>query len=188
MLIDWLPLEMAAERLSDGLYAHLADDGSLTRRIRLCCPDSFEVSLIDHKTVSPNEQECALLGLQPGDRALARQVFLCCDRQPRIYARTIIGLVEKNRPLTGRIENLGGQSLGSILFRDPLARKREMQLAELSTDHAFFQGVELRGLISARKAWVRRSLYDYQGCDLIVYEAFINFPRTPSARLAGSVE
>lgn len=176
MKINWLSLSDALNLLSPAKYSHLADNGSLTRRVRNRCPDHFEVQLIDHKTVQLDTQEQKLLNLPDSAQALSRQVFLCCDQQPIIFARTIIGLVEKNRLLTDRITSLGGQSLGSILFRDPLAVKHQMHLACLSLGHSFFNGVDLAGLTADKEVWLRRSLYDYESCDLLVYEAFIAFP------------
>ena len=173
MNISWLSLSAARKQLSQDGYANLADSGSLTHRIRTKCPDSFKVKLIGHKTIRPDHQECSLLNLPESVQALSRQVFLCCDGKPLIFARTIIGLVEKNRALTERIATLGEYSLGSILFRDPLARKCQMQLAYISLDHEFFKDVDLTGTGSDDDIWMRRSLYDYEGCNLIVYEAFL---------------
>ncbi len=173
--IQWLSLRQASERLPSRLFTHLADDGSLTRRVRETCPGSFKVRLIAHQRVRPLPSEQDLLELQADDTVLARQVFLCCRDEPRVYARTIVGLVAQNHRLTARIERLGQQSLGSILFRDPLAEKLDMRLAELPLTHAFFQGAELPGHIRADRVWVRRSLYRYEGCELLVYEAFIDF-------------
>jgi len=175
MNIAWLSLAEAKQQLSMERYAHLADNGSLTRRVRQACSGQFDVTLIDHKTVEPSRQERELLDLPGATQALCREVFLCCDQQPLIFARTIIGLLEKNSPLTDRITLLGEQSLGSVLFRDPLAIKRQMHLAHLPLDHAFFNSTDLVGLESGRGVWLRRSLYDYEGCDLIVYEAFVAF-------------
>ena len=180
MEIQWLSLQACEQQLPPHLYTHLADDGSLTRRVRETCPQSFAVRLVDHHTVSLLRSEWELLELQEDDTALARQVFLCCEDRPRIYARTIIGLVERNRLLTSRIEQLGQQSLGSILFRDPLAKKRIMHLAELPLDHDFFQGIEVPGRNRSDRVWVRRSLYEYEGCELIVYEAFVDFDPQPA--------
>jgi chorismate--pyruvate lyase len=182
MAINWLTLSDARQQLSPTRYVHLADNGSLTRRVRQACKGRFEVSLIDHGTVQPSHQEYVLLNLPEASRALSRQVFLCCDQIPLIFARTIIGLVEKNRILTERIANLGEQSLGSVLFRDPLAVKRQMHLACLAPNHAFFRPLELQGFTLNQDVWLRRSLYNYEGCDLIVYEAFIGFTE-PGKRL-----
>ena len=175
MEINWLTLSDASQQLSSARYAHLANNGSLTRRVRRACEGQFEVSLIDHGAVQPSQQERVLLNLPEASRALSRQVFLCCTQTPLIFARTIIGLVEKNRLLTERISMLGEQSLGSVLFKDPLAVKRQMHLACLAPNHAFFKPVDLQGLTVNRDVWLRRSLYDYEGCELIVYEAFIAF-------------
>ena len=114
MNINWLTLSEAERQLTPVLYNHLADNGSLTRRVRLACSGQFEVKLINHETVQANDQECALLGLSSAAQALSRQVFLCCNQKPLIFARTIIGLVEKNRSLTDRIEKLGGISTGHL--------------------------------------------------------------------------
>ena len=49
-----------------------------------------------------------------------------------------------------------------------------MQLAYISLDHEFFKDVDLTGTGSDNDIWMRRSLYDYEGCNLIVYEAFLS--------------
>jgi len=175
MDINWLSLIDAKQQMAPEQYTHLADNSSLTRRVRQACDGCFDVKLIDHKTVRAGRQECKLLNLPDATRALSRQVFLRCNEQPLIFARTIVGLVEKNRPLTDRIARLGEQSLGSVLFKDPLAIKRQMHLVCLPFNHEFFNTAKLAGLNSDRAVWLRRSLYDYEGCDLIVYEAFIAF-------------
>ncbi len=174
--ISWLSLPDAQKLLSPEHYVHLADNGSLTRRVRNRCSGQFEVQLVDHKTVQPGFQERKLLNLPEAAQALSRQVYLVCDQKPMIFARTLLGLIERNRLLTERISNLGEQSLGSVLFRDPLAIKQQMHLACLSCSHPFFYPINLSGLSLKDNVWLRRSLYDYEGCDLIVYEAFIAFP------------
>ena len=174
MSIDWLTLERAREQLAPAQYTQLADDGSLTRRVRMACNGEFAVKPIDHTTVELALQDSSLLGLPERSEALSRRVFLCCDDLPLIYARTLIGLTRANRVLTDRIQQLGSQSLGSLLFRDPLASKQSMWLACVSTGHVFFEGVDMSG-IDDQSVWVRRSLYEYEGFELIVYEAFIRF-------------
>jgi hypothetical protein len=50
-----------------------------------------------------------------------------------------------------------------------------MHLAFLPSDHAFFESVDLPESRPDNELWLRRSLYDYEACELIVYEAFIAF-------------
>jgi len=177
--IQWLSLAEAREQLPLTLYRHLADNGSLTRRVRGGCASDFEVQVIEHSVIQPNRQECDMLSVAYTTDAISRRVYLCCAGHPQIYAQTLIALSESNRRLTNRIEALGSQSLGSLLFRDPLAVKRYMHLASVYLSHPFFEanksacGTESR---EEQAVWVRRSLYVYEGCELIVYEAFIHFP------------
>jgi chorismate--pyruvate lyase len=175
MAINWLTLSAARQQLAPDRYAHLADNGSLTRRVKQACNGQFAVQLIDHCTLPPSRQERLLLNLPEASQALSREVFLCCDQTPLVFARTIIGLVKKNRLLTERIANLGEKSLGSVLFKDPLAVKRQMHLARLAPNHEFFKPLDLQAFTLNEDIWLRRSLYYYEGCDLIVYEAFIAF-------------
>ena len=117
-----------------------------------------------------------MLDLPDATKALSRRVYLCCDDQPEIFAKTIIGLNDKNQALTKRINRLGEQSLGSLLFRDPLATKKSMQLAQVLLNHVFFEGLQLTPYCKSNAVWVRRNLYEYLGSDLIVYEAYLYLP------------
>jgi len=179
--IDWLTLPAAQKQLTPSAYAHLANNGSLTRRVRHSCTENFEVRVIDHLTVRPVSEERALLNLPDEAQAFSRQVFLCCGQRPLIFARTLIGLTEQNRTLTAHIDQLGGESLGSLLFKDPLAKKRAMHLACIPRDHGFFDPLDMSAYCAEQRVWLRRSLYQYEGCELIVYEAFIAFPEVLEA-------
>ena len=176
MTINWLSLENVRERLSSAAYHHLADDGSLTRRVRERCTGDFSVRLIDHKTCPCDKEASTLLDLPELAPVFSRQAFLCCDGRPRIFARTLIGLTEKNKDLTRQVMALGENSLGSILFRDPHAIKKQMHLAQIPSHHEFSMQADLPRQGGEAFIWVRRSLFQYDDRDLIVYEAFIDFP------------
>lgn len=154
---------------------HLADSGSLTRRVRHVCAGEFSVQLIQHAIVKPGPLERQILKLDDNTDTISRQVFLCCDQHPKIFARTLIGLTENNHSLTGRIRALGEHSLGSLLFRDPLATKICMHLATIPGSDVFFKDAGLSTEQQGDEFWVRRNLYEYEGCELIVYEAYIDF-------------
>jgi len=174
--VHWLSLDEARSMMPTSKYEHLANNGSLTRRIRNACAGYFEVKLIKQFTRPALAGERDILNLSAHTRVISRQVFLSCDHQPFIYAHTLIGLTSGNRVLTDRIELLGEHSLGSILFRDPLANKLSMHLALIPGSNAFFADARPTTQQQLDKIWVRRSLYDYQGCQLIVFEAYIDFP------------
>ncbi len=171
--INWLGLEEAQAFLSDRRFRIISDVGSLTARVRNTCAGAFAVQLINQSVVTPHPSEAELLGLSGSTSAIARQVFLCCDDQPKIFARTIIGLLAKNKLLTDRVSELGEQSLGSLLFRDPLAKKHLIHFARIARTDVFFDGMHSFEGSSSDPIWVRRTLYEYEGCELIVYEAFL---------------
>jgi len=184
MTINWLTLEQAQRQLEPDHYAHLAGNGSLTRRVRNACSGEFSVQLIQHTIIKAEPLERQILNLADTTDVISRQVFLCCDQHRKIYAHTLVGLTESNRSLTGRIQALGAQSLGSLLFRDPLARKIRMHLALISGTDVFFKNAGLSKRQQGNEFWVRRNLYEYEGCELIVYEAYIDFllrPASPGA-------
>ncbi len=173
MNINWLSLTDAARVLHPSHYGELADNGSLTRRIRTNCTGIFAVKLIDQRVIQPTTEERNILALPDSTQAFSRRVYLCCDDQPKIFAKTIIGLNDKNQVLTERIDQLGEQSLGSLLFRDPLATKKSVQLAQIPLNHIFFERLRLTQYCQSKAVWVRRNLYEYLGCSLIVYEAYL---------------
>ena len=176
MKIHWFSLDEAREQMPHAQYEHLAENGSLTRRVRQGCSGEFKVRLIEYKNFMPDEDESFLLALPKSTLALSRCVYLCCNEMPRVFAKTILGLTEKNKNLTQRLSALGENSLGSILFRDPLATKTRMHLAWVPYTHDFFREAKLAEGAVDESIWVRRSVYNYQGSALIVYEAYITFP------------
>ena len=176
MKIRWFSLDEARAEMSRAQYVHLADNGSLTRRVRQGCSGEFKVRLIEHKKLMPDQDEASILGLSESILVLSRCVYLCCGDRPQVFAKTILGLTEKNKKLAQRLSALGENSLGSILFRDPLATKIQMHLAFVSCNHNFFRDAKLADSTYGEPIWVRRSLYNYQGSELIVYEAYVDFP------------
>ncbi|MEE9448238.1 MAG: chorismate lyase [Arenicellales bacterium] len=168
----WRCLADIEHQLTQMQIIALSDQGSLTRQIRLSCEATFDVHLISSAEVAPNAQEVCLLQLDKKIKVISRKVYLRCHKIPQIFAKTIIGLSSENQTFTDKIKALGEQSLGSILFKDPLARKQAVGFAQLSAQDAFFEDAFSENLNSYY--WVRRNLYDYEGVSLIVYEAFLS--------------
>lgn len=175
MTVKWLSLQEAQRLLKPDQYMHLADSGSLTQRVQKACAGEFSVQLIEHEIAQAAPLERQILKLDDTTDVISRKVFLCCDRRPVIFARTLVGLTENNRSLTARIRTLGTHSLGSLLFSDPLAEKISMHLASIPGNDVFFKSAGLSTHLKNDEFWVRRNLYEYEGCELIVYEAYIDY-------------
>jgi len=128
--------------------------------------------------------ERRLLGMREYEYALIRQVYLLCDEQRWVYARTVVPL----RSLNGRgrrLASLGNRPLGAMLFADRGVRRGRMQVARLSSgDHVFDQAVSGLSVVP-ESIWGRRSLFHYAGRPLLVNEIFLpNVGRHQSDRHA----
>ena len=154
----------------------LFDVTSLTQRLRQVCPGRFQVRVVSQKRVRPLRDERIALRMRDPDHALVRMVYLLCDGQPWVFARTVIPL----RTLSGvrrRLGRLGIRPLGEMLFADRSMRRGEVEVARL------MPGGKLFGLIAAGAAadvtqqpqpiWGRRSVFYLQDKPLLVSEMFL---------------
>lgn len=136
----------------------LSDTGSLTRLLQRASQGRFSVRLRRLQWASPSASEARALGLASRQRALIREVELCGNGEPWVYARSVIPATT----LSGRHRSLallGARSLGSILFNDPGMRREPLQIARLA-------GAE--GAL-----WARRSVFHLDAKPLLVCEVFL---------------
>lgn len=168
MHINWLSISQLRKKETGSEFDLLTESGSLTKRIKNNCNGDFSVHLIDHQTIKMDVAQQQLLSAT--SPALQRRIFLCCNKQPLIFAKTIVALTPENKRLTKKIAKLGENSLGHLLFKDLKAIKLSTKYAYISAKHAFFDQC-----IDTTKPEIklRRNLYQYKNCKLLVYEAFL---------------
>ncbi|WP_432697075.1 chorismate--pyruvate lyase family protein [Marinobacterium sp. YM272] len=133
----------------------LTDHGSLTRLLKRASGNRFSVRVAAQGFARPGAMEAVALGLKPRQQALIREVYLCGNGEPWVYARTVIPV----STLSGRhrtLKLIGTRSLGSLLFRDPGMRREPLQIARLE-DHL----------------WARRSVFHLDDKPLLVCEVFL---------------
>ena len=99
--------------------------------------------------------------------ALVRQVLLCCDEQPLVYARTVIPITTV-QGAQRRYSNMGNRPLGAMLFSDRTMRREEVQVAMLSREHEANQYTRTN-----ERVWARRSVFRVSGKPLLVSECFL---------------
>ena len=141
----------------------LADDGSLTHRLRK--HGRFAVTPLRQMVAPPRHDEARLLGLRPRRAALIREVILTLDGEPAVFARSVLPL----RTLTGANRVLGHmarRSLGAELFRRPKARRCEVW-------GAMFPPATLPVTVDQTPVWGRQSLFRKRGKPLLVAEVFL---------------
>lgn len=112
-------------------------------------------------------KEAAAMKLNNVRSALIRQVLLCCNEQPLVYARTVIP-VTTIQGAQRRYANIGNRPLGAMLFADRTMKREEVQVAMLAAKHEANKYTEIGGPI-----WGRRSVFRVSGKPLLVSEFFL---------------
>ena len=163
----WLPSPAGS-----AAYRHwLVDSGSLTRRLQASCA-RFSVEHVRHQAGRPELDEALLLGMRSHERAWLREVTLCCDGRPVVFAHSVL----PRRSLYGpwqTFRKLGNRPLGAALFANPCVVRTPLSFRKLRPGQALYQRA-LAGL-DARPAclWARRSVFMLKGAVILVTEVFL---------------
>ncbi|MHB1656352.1 MAG: chorismate--pyruvate lyase family protein [Burkholderiales bacterium] len=149
----------------------LRDQGSLTERISQRCT-GFNVSQIVQRSGPTLLDEAVTIGLAFKERALVRDVYLCCGSRPVVFAHSVL----PQTSLSGRwiaLKQLGNKSLGAVLFADPLVRRSPLQFRRLDVRHPLYRHA-VRDLLSPPDyLWARRSLLMLAQRRILVTEVFL---------------
>lgn len=162
----WLSAEQQVvaldPRLHDWLYA---ERGSLTGRLVDLAAGAFSVRPLAEGWQPLREDECQALHLTPGSQGWVREVFLCGNGQPWVYARSVAGrdaLVDSGFAL----QQLGTRSLGELLFKDPAFTRGALEASPYAAEW-------LPAAVPHDRLWGRRSCF-YQGAlAVLVAEVFL---------------
>jgi chorismate--pyruvate lyase len=161
---------MARGAVPPAMRAWLFARGSLTAKLIAHCA-SFEVRLLRQAPGAALADQRAPLGIRRG-RVMVREVLLCCDGEPVVYAQTVLPAAHAAHwPFLRR---LGSRSLGSRLFTDARIAAGELQAARLGARDALARRAraEVAGL-PAQRIPARRRLYRRGGGCLLVTELFL---------------
>lgn len=145
----------------------LFDSSSLTARLMGLCGSDFSVRVISQHYQKLDATEASAMALKKVHAALVRQVVLCRDEQPLVYARTVIP-VTTIQGSQRRYANMGNRPLGAMLFADRTMRREEVEVALLPVHHYANKFTDSNDLI-----WGRRSVFRVSGKPLLVSEYFL---------------
>ena len=143
----------------------LLDTGSLTERVQ-SLSDHFSLELIGQRTQIPHDNELSLLHNNGNTSYQAREILLCCNHQPWVFARSIIPQAFVDRELS----DLGREPLGKRLFNDTRFTRSQFQLCTAQASQF--------GINSGQTLWGRRSLFTLDNYSMIVAEVFL--PDSPA--------
>lgn len=165
---DWLALPHTMPR---SLRPWLADQGSLTRRLKSRC-GAFRVAPMRTERGRALRDENILLGLPPLGAAYVRDVLLLCNGVPVVFAHSVVPAQSLNGPWR-TIGRLGNRPLGEALFSDPRIRRETLAWRRLRAGHPLFDAAMRAGSGSgAPILWARRSVFRLDTRPLLVTEVF----------------
>lgn len=165
----WYDEQHAADLLSpldEGQRAWLLDSGSLTRRLRACTRGAVEHDLRYAGWAHLLADEVALM--PAGQQYWVREIDWRLQGCRWVAARVVIPEVT----LTAELRNVGGRSLGEILFADPTVQRGPFEFACLMPGHPCHQ-LASAGAETGTAFWARRSLFYRQAKALLVTEVFL---------------
>jgi chorismate--pyruvate lyase len=166
----WLPLRPCGVR--SGIVGWLAERGSLTARLRAHC-DAFSLNRLYQGMARPRLDEAGLLVQPLSQRAWTREVVLCADGVPVVYAHSV------TRPdaLRGSwrlLVTLGSRPVGDAVFTRALTCRSEIRVRRLAPRDALRRAAcAYAGLPATTPLWARRSAFVYRGQALWVTEVFL---------------
>lgn len=150
----------------------LFDPGSLTARLIQVCPGRFHVRVLSQIWRAPMHNEIRRLGMRERQMSFIREVYLCCDNQPWVFARTVI----PRKTLSGKqkhLAGLGSRPLGAVLFADPHMHRDEFEVARLQPRESMYH--KAVAVLAKKPAciWGRRSVFYLNNKPLLVNEIFL---------------
>lgn len=151
---EWLLADQfPRDQLSDSQWSWLQHRGSLTQKLREMHPLNIRLELKSEVWELPHKDEAQLLGLEPLELTLVREITWLFQKKPWIKARVIIPKCATLGP-GHELTKIGSRSLGDILFLDPNLRRSEFLF---SAEEEYFS---------------RRSIFYYYGKPILVQEDF----------------
>jgi chorismate--pyruvate lyase len=176
LAVDWLSsaeVKIPNSTLNDWLL----DTGSLTERVQAACSE-FSLQLLGQQTLEPHSSELLMLQDNGLTTYQIREIVLCGDEQPWVFARSVI----PQAVIEAELSNLGNEPLGKRLFNDKRFTRSEFQVCTLSYEQLSEQ---LAGQSASQSEsevkqdlWGRRSVFTFGSHHLIVAEVFL--PGSPA--------
>ncbi len=164
-----------ARSLRAGTRMHdwLTTEGSLTARL-VAHSRQFRVRRLHQESAVCLPDEARAIGLARPGRVWEREVLLCCDGVPVVFAHTVVptSCSASDWPL---FSALGERSLGSTLFYDPLVKRGQLEFARIRAGHPLMQraSAALGGNARDTVYYARRCVYRRRQGLLLVTEVFL---------------
>ncbi len=152
---SWVNLDHVALHAVPQIWQDwLSDAGSLTQLIANKTQSTVSVEVLNDHNQNLLKDE-ALLFDKPLNRCRIREVYLCVNEVPVVFARSILP-TSSSTGINRDVLQLGSKPLGEVLFKKGKAPILLRQITEVP------------GL-----GWGRRSLYQLRGHPILITEFFL---------------
>ena len=153
---QWISYEvMNAQPKSKIIKSWLLEEGPITKRIE--SNEKFELKLLRDDLGNVNKLDRSFLGHLNGDMKI-REVILYGNKNPRVYAQSIIPVETINKGLS-KLGKLGTKPLGDILFEKNIFKKENTVFAQFKEEKNIF--------------WGRKTKYNVKHKPFSVMEVFL---------------
>ena len=177
MINHLLPINLTAhwttqiqtDQCSEKMRSWLYDNNSLTQKLENLC-GKFHVKVRQQRKISSVTPSLSS-HFNNEKNLLLREVFLCCDNVPVVFAQTEIPLSTITQS-QAQLTELGSQSLGKILFQDPTIKRGTIEVAQFAQKSQQVLSQSL-GLNYQHPLWARRSFFYINDKPLLVSELFL---------------
>jgi chorismate--pyruvate lyase len=162
---------VATQGAEAALLPWLRDHGSLTRQIQQRC-GHFSVLNVRSGQARIALDESALLHIAPQQLAWSREVFLCADEHPVVFAHSACRSVDL-RGAWQALRGLGNTPLGAVLFSHPQVVRQPLHYKALPSHHPLYRRAAAELANPPSRLWARRSLFYLNNSPLLVTEVFL---------------
>jgi len=145
--LNWHDIDFFDD-IPNEVFFWIRDDQSLTQKLKKKFCD-FKVDVKKQEESSLYDHE--LLRLDKANKFIVREVFLCGNKKPVVFARSAIPIVTETKPII----NLGSRPLGEILFTNSNINREPIEV----TFH--------------KNIWGRRSVFTSRGARILISEFFL---------------
>lgn len=158
----------------------LTDRGSLTQRLQQTYR-SIRVIPLKMRIEKGWIDELRLLNMPTRQHALMREVILCNQETPLVFAHSIIPRRSMRGPWLG-LRRLGNKPLGAVLFANPRVRRTALSYKKLHGHDALYRQAKAQlsqhlshsqALVFPTQLWARRSVFSLNCAKILVTEVFL---------------
>lgn len=164
--IQWFCTDSVDKLPRSPLKEWLLASGSLTQKLKTC-GTKFEVKILGEGLFAPLKGEYPQQSL-----VWIREVLLCLDSTPWVFARTLIPQSLLSERQTDFL-NLGTRPLGELLFSQGCFIPGKIEVASFATNSRLAQLAQSLAQNVEHELWGRRRYFHHGHHEIIVSEIFL---------------